>query len=257
MPARFGVGTAPITFMSLLDFETALGRLVRAPNAKAPFHALHLDHSEIARLEVIRASAGFRFTAGVQRSWCVGRSERAAALTLSILPEGVRRQLLDEWTEAGGGTSSFFASEADALLEFIASRLPDPSHELTACRFEQATLRAGEGATGFVAPDPKVLLASDCILRRGRFAGMATFYGQPDQVIRALSLQGLLPPLSSSEAIPVLFGPGLEGLWRLASSQEAALWNLLISPLSLGILHDHGYNRDDLAQMLQEGLLEA
>ena len=37
-------------------------------------------------------------------------------------------------------------AEAEGLLEFIAGRLPDPSHELSACRFEQATLRAAEFA---------------------------------------------------------------------------------------------------------------
>jgi hypothetical protein len=164
--------------MSLLDFETALGRLVRASKAAAPLLSLHLDDGEISCLETLKASAGFRFTVGVQRSWCVGRAARAGFFTLSILPEDLRRQLLDEWTDAGGGTSSFFAAEAEALLEFIASRLPNPSHELTACRFEQATLRANEHAIGFTPPDPELLSTPGCTLRRGRFAGIAAFSRQ-------------------------------------------------------------------------------
>ena len=242
--------------MPLLDFETALGRLVRAPRAASPFRSLQLDESEVARLESIRASAGFRFTAGVQRSWCVGRSERAATLTLSILPEALRRRLLDEWVDAGGGTSSFFGGEANALLEFIAGRLPDPSHELTVCRFEQATRRASEGANGFVAPAPEAALTAGCTLRRGRFAGMAIFHGRPQDIIGALLSNRPLPAVSPLDPVPVLFGPGLEGLWRTALPREAALWEMAGSAVSAGDLNNRGYGGNDLARMLRDGLLE-
>lgn len=242
--------------MPLLDFETALGRLVRDPQAAAPFRSLHLDESEAARLESIRAGAGFRFTAGVQRSWCVGRSERAATLTLSILPEALRRRVLDEWVDAGGGTSSFFAGEADALLEFIAGRLPDPSHELTVCRFEQATRRASEGTNGFRASAPEASLTPGSTLRRGRFAGMVIFHGRPEDIIAAVLSNRPLPPVSPLDAVPVLFGPGLEGLWRTASPRETALWEMLASAVSPGVLKDRGYGHDDFAPMLREGLLE-
>ena len=57
---------------------------------------------------------------------------------------GVCGRLIDDWIACGGGTSSFEAIEAEAMLEFIAGRLPTPSHEWTVCRFEQAAMRVHE-----------------------------------------------------------------------------------------------------------------
>ncbi|MFY9727185.1 MAG: hypothetical protein WB579_06640 [Bryobacteraceae bacterium] len=241
--------------MALLDYQTALGRLVRAPDGADPLRSLRLDERERSSIEALRLSAGYRFTVGVQRSWCVGRAERAGYLTLSILPEDLRRRLLDDWTEAGGGTSSFFAAEADAFLDFIASRLPHSSHELTACRFEQATLRANEQAIGYTPPDPDLLQATQCALRRGRHAGLVAFYGEPHAIIEALVQHRALPPLSAA-ATAILFAPGLERLWRVASSRESALWEKLAVPVGFGSLLRDGYRRDDIAAMLRMGFVE-
>ena len=162
----------------------------------------------------------------MQRSWCLRRAERAGFFTLSILPEEVRRGLLEQWILGGGGTSSFFATESDTLLEFIASRLPDPSHQLTACRFEQATLRANQ-AVGFTPSDLELPLSRPSsmryALRRGRYAATATFHGDPHEIIGALMNHRPLPAVSA-EATTMLFGPGLERLCRVASPLEVALW---------------------------------
>jgi hypothetical protein len=253
-PAKSGIARG-LADMALLDFETALGRLVRAPDSSAPPGSLHLNDGEVSSLEILKASSGLRFTIGVQRSWCVGRASRAAFLTLSILPRDLRRQVLDQWTEAGGGTSSFFAAEAEAFLEFIASRLPNPSHELTTCRFEQATLRAGEQAPGFTPPDPDLLLAPTRALRRGRYAGMAVFHGEPCAIIEAVMKHHALPPVSA-DATTLLFGPGLDRLWRVASPGEVALWQKLTATVPFSSLIREGYDRDDLAPMLYAGIVE-
>jgi hypothetical protein len=241
--------------MALLDFEMALGRLVRAPNAPDSLRSLDLDDGEISCLEALKASAGFRFTIEVQRSWCVGRAARSAPLTLSILPKELRCRLLDQWTEAGGGTSSFFAIEGETFLEFIASRLPNPSHELTACRFEQATLRANEQAIGFTPQDPNLLLAPGCALRRGRYAGMVAFHGESYAIIEALVKHQALPPVSA-DATTILFGPGLDRLCRVASPREVALWQKLTAPVPLTSLLREGHKRDDIAPMLRAGIVE-
>lgn len=241
--------------MSLLDFETALGRLVRAPGAAAPLRSLHLDHTEASRIEILKESAGFRFTVGVQRSWCVGRASRAAPFTLSILPGDLSRRLLEDWIEAGGGTSSFFAAEAEGLLEFIASRLPDPSHELSACRFEQATLRASEQAIRFTPPALELLSSEGSTVRRGRFGGVAAFHGRADAIIDALVKRRTLPAISP-DVVTTLFGPGLDRLWRFASPREAVLWERLKAPVPyIGLLRED-YSHDDVAPMLREGVLE-
>lgn len=241
--------------MGLLDFETALGRLVRAPNAPASLSSLGLDEGETSCLETLKASAGFRFTIEVQRSWCVGRAAQAAPVTLSILPQGLRRRLLDQWTAGGGGTFSFFSVEGEAFLEFIASRLPNPSHELTACRFEQATLRSNDKAIGFTPPDPNLLFAPACALRRGCYAGMAAFHGEPYVIIEALLKHQELPPLTA-DATTLLFGPGLDRLCRVASPREVALWQKLNVPVRYTSLLREGHDRNELVAMLQAGIVE-
>jgi len=96
-------------------------------------------------------SEGFRFTATVRRSWCEGRATIAARTVLALVPEVERRRLVAEYVDAGGGLAMFFPSENAALLEFLAPRLPDPSHALSLCRMDQALARARLGAEVFAA----------------------------------------------------------------------------------------------------------
>ena len=241
--------------MGLLDIQTALGRLVRAPDGRDPFRSLHLDASERAALGALTRSPGFQFTVGVQRSWCVARTMNGGSLTLSILPEDLRRTLLDEWTNAGGGTSSFFAAEADRLLDFIARRLPYPSHELTACRLEQATLRANDAAALFTPPGSARLNAARCVLRRGRHAGIVFFHGEPEQILDALLEHNPLPPVSP-HATPILFGPGLDRLCRPAELSEVELWEELTAPVAFVELLTNHSRRDAVEAMLRAGAIE-
>ena len=130
--------------MALADFQAAIGRLVQAAPATTP--DVHLSPAERTSLERLAPSAGLRLTAAVQRSWCEGRAARAARLTLSALPIADRQWLLERWIERSGGTSSFFAAEAEAFLTFIERHLQGRSHIRTLCQLERATIRAGEGA---------------------------------------------------------------------------------------------------------------
>jgi hypothetical protein len=242
--------------MGLLDFQTAMGRLVRTPNGGDPLRSLHLDEREQASLAALKESPGYQFTVGVQRSWCVGRATNAGHLTLSVLNEEVRSRMLDEWTNCGGGTTSFFAAETEAFLDFIAERLPDPSHELTACRLEQATMRASEGAATFIVPDPALLEESGCLLRRGRHAGVVRFYGESDRILNGLVNHESLPPVSAVAEMIMLFGPGLEQLCCSASPRQMALWDRVGSETELTALMREGHRRDEIAMMLQGGVVE-
>jgi hypothetical protein len=218
--------------------------------------SLRLTDHERSHLDSLTRSAGYRFTVEVQRSWCVGRATSAGYLTLSILPTDLRKRLLEEWTNSGGGTSSFFYAEAEALLDFIAAHLPNPSHELTACRLEQATLRASEGVAAFTAPDPAELDRTPCLLGRGRHAGIANFHGEPHPVVSALLAHKPLPPVFSEAEVTLLFAPGLDRLCRPASAAEVDLWQTLIGPLELRELLRRGHDREDVAALLQCGALE-
>jgi hypothetical protein len=179
--------------MSLRDFQSALGASIRRPAVR---------ESEGAALDAIVDSAGFRFTLDVQRSWCRGRAAKSARLTLSILDADLRERLLDTWVASGGGAASVLTAEADAFLDFIASHLPDPSHALTICRLEQATLRASAGTSAIVH-----------------------FHADPDQLFAAIGTGAALPPVTAEPVVSILFAPGLDGLSRVATVDEVALWN--------------------------------
>src|SRR5687767_10253896 len=132
--------------MSLRAWQTGLAALVGAtPHHRRPIlapSAADLESQERDHLVRIAGSRGLEFTASVQRSWCELRATRAAHFTLGVLPPAEGRALVESWVGRGGGTASFFATEAEAFLEFIAGTLPVPSHVLSVCRFEQATHRA-------------------------------------------------------------------------------------------------------------------
>jgi hypothetical protein len=243
--------------MALLDFQTGLGRLVLAPDGRDPLRSLQLDVGERASLQTLAQSSGYHFTVGVQRSWCVDRAVRAANLTLSALPPEVSSGLLDEWVNSGGGTSSFFAAEGEALLEFVASHLPDPSHELSLCQLEQATLRANEGARRFRPPDAALLDNPKCRLRRGDWAGIVRFHGEPNQTLNALLEHRSLPPVSPQPEWTMLFGPGIDKLCRQASPSELALWERLTAPVEVATLMHEGHRRDDITGLFSAGVIES
>lgn len=242
--------------MALADFQTALGRLIRVPEDDDPFRSLRLHEDERSCLESLTASHGFHFTVGVQRSWCIGRAKKAGGLTLSILSPELRERLLEAWVNSGGGTTSFFAAEADAFLDFAADRLNDPSHQLTICRFEQATLRAGEGTSVFRAPERIVPMPPRSVLRRGRHAGIVFFHAEPDEIMKATANQRPLPAVSPQAQATMLFAPGIDRLCRQASPGEIALWQRLAAPAQLSELWRERHRSDDIEAMLLAGAIE-
>jgi hypothetical protein len=202
--------------------------MVRNADGGDPLDSSLLDSSEWECLQALQPTPEFQFTRAVQRSWCEQRAANAAALTLSVLTDDVRCRILDEWINLGGGTLSFFGAEADALLDFIAGQLPDPSTELNICRLEQSTLRASFHSTCFQPPDP-ALLDPRSALRRGRHAGLVT---------------------------ALLIAPGLDSLHRVAAPLEQLLWERLSVPATAAVLLEEGYPRDLIGTMLLIGALE-
>ncbi|MBA2704399.1 MAG: hypothetical protein H0U60_11160 [Blastocatellia bacterium] len=138
--------------MPLVDFQTALGRLVGVQQGTNPLDGLNLDTRESQYLEALQKTPGFLFSRSIQRSWCIGRAAKSAHLTLSFLPENERQELLNEWIDSGAGTQSFYDAQAGAFLDFISRRLINPSHEFSVCQLEQATLLVGEGRNYFTPP---------------------------------------------------------------------------------------------------------
>jgi len=213
----------------LTDFQRAWGLAVRAgaPPGRIPRGC---TVAERTFLEGLEHSDDFKVTVLVQRSWCEHRTRTAARLVLAALPEDQSRALVEEWVARGGGTSSFSASEADELLEFIAQRLPDPSPALTLCRMEQAVHRASRASATFVP----VAAAGDPLLVRGRGATLVHL----------------------GESLPVLFAPGLADLHREARD-EVELWLACASPVRLSAVVEAGHPREVVLRLIAIGALEA
>jgi hypothetical protein len=237
--------------MALVDYQTVLGRMLREQHGDDHLRGVNLDERESAYLENLRDAVEFRFYASVQRSWCVARATKAAHLTLSLLSPEERARLLDEWIDSGAGAQSFFFVEADLFLEFLGKRLQDRPRELTMCQFERATLRAGDGANYFVAPDPASLQKPDCRLRRGSYAGLVRFI---EESIGA-DTHGPLAELFRAGMI-VMFSPGLPQLWHEPSADEVDLWEALDHPASMRTLLSGGHSRNTIETLLIQGAIE-
>ena len=236
--------------MALIDFQTALGRMLREQNRDDHLRGVSLDEREGQYIENLRDTPELRFYAGVQRSWRIMRATKSAQLTLSLLKAEERQRLVNEWLDSSAGVYSFFFVEADLFLDFIGRHLSDRPRELTVCQFERATLHASNGATLFVAPDPAGLLSgSDSCLRRGSHASVVCFDRDP----------GLPPgPLADlfSAGVTIMFSPGLPQLWHEPSPDELALWDALDSPTPLSTLLSHGHSIETLERLLIHGAIE-
>ena len=236
--------------MALIDFQTVLGRMLREQNRDDHLRGVTLDERESQYFENLRDTPELRFYASVQRSWRTMRATKSAQLTLSLLKAEERERLVNEWLDSSAGVYSFFLVEADLFLDFIGRHLSDRPRELTVCQFERATLRASNGATVFVAPDPAELLsASDSCLRRGSYASVVCFHRDPDLP------PGPLADLFSA-GVTIMFSPGIPQLWHEPSADELALWDALESPTLVSLLLSHGHSIETLESLLIHGAVE-
>lgn len=227
--------------------------MLREQKSDTHRRGVSLGEHESEYLDTLRDKAEFRFYASVQRSWCIARAAKAASLTLSLLREEKRERLLNEWVDAGAGAASFHGVEAELFLDFISKHLSNPSHELTVCQFEHATLRASNGASHFVPPDTSALQHPDCFLRRGSYAELVHFYTDLDQLLTAVQNE---EPLPDSPVLCVLFSPGLPRLCTEPSPEEVNLWNALKAPVSVKTLLDHGHSPATLQGLISHGAIE-
>jgi hypothetical protein len=207
-----------------------------------------------APVDALPPGAGGRFAALMQRSWCARRTVNPGLLVLSMLHDEVRRRLLTAWLNAGAGSSSFFAAEADALLDFIAAQLPDDSPEWAVCRLEQFTLRASDGASAF-KPPPTELFGPQRIVRRGRHAGVVLFNEGLNPVLNEL-FSSASHSASFRSVTALLVAPASEPLCRVASPPEYQLWLRLSSPAAAAALLQEGMPRAVIEAMLHIGALE-
>src|SRR5215472_13123916 len=105
--------------MPLLEHQVALGRCLRARGADpfeplAALREIGLDRAELAELNDLVHSSGFRFTRRGQRSWCEGRTGEMAQFTLSIY----------RWNSDGSlSTTGSMGAEVPPLIRRVKQRL--------------------------------------------------------------------------------------------------------------------------------------
>ena len=81
------------------------------------------------------------------------------------------------------------------------------------------------------------------------------FHGDPGAILNALLTRKGLPP-KSREVTAILFGPGLDRLWRPASVTEVELWERLAAPSPFAALLREGHRREAIEAMIHAGALE-
>lgn len=242
--------------MTLLAYQTALGRMVRAPKVhmeKTDWCAdLDLNSHERSRLQRLANSEGFAFTIKIQRSWCDGRARNAAFLTLAQFAPDMQQDILDEWVALGGGTAAYFAREADAFLDFISGYLEPRSHHMSICRLEQAVHRASVGAQEHRPPLHE--LESGQQLFRGAHASLVEFFINPDRLFSMLDNGEPLPPLEARSTY-LLFAPGIPGLFRIATDEEVSFWHSFAYPAPFSLVDLDPQRRAVLDGMYEIGAL--
>ena len=241
--------------MALADFQAALGCMVQAAPGATPH--VHLSSAEQASLERLEPSAGLRLTAAVQRSWREGRAARAARLTLSALPIADRQLLLERWIECGGGTSSFFAAEAEAFLTFIEPHLPGRSHLRTLCQLERDDPRR-RGAAGAAVSS----WTGGCFASIERRLSAAPLWGERyADLVEFWAFVGAHPCHTARPSCAGHLGnnqycsPWHRGYCRPASDEEAALWPCLIEPVPLAAVLTRGVSPRTIRALVREGAL--
>lgn len=251
---------------SLLDLQAALGRMVMASDFRArvaaegesalgPFELQAADRAWLARLA---HAPGFDFTCVIQRGWCELRTRSAARLTMTALPAELRDEIVATWLARGGGTDSFFATETEALLEFVAARLVPESHLASICRMEQAAHRASAAARDFAATGTAVEpLPSGAHLQLHPAAGLVRFRASPAVVLAAAMSGSALPP-ATDDVHALVFAPGLLELCRTATPDEVAVLDACApGPQSAVALASHGRTAGAVGELLRIGALVA
>lgn len=218
----------------LSEFQTAMGRLIRAPAwGDAPlerFADLGLSEAETAQIAAALTKPSVAFQVNIQRSWARYKSGEGAAFTLSCLSAAQRASLIEGWVELGGGTDLLIMREGHAFLDYIAEHLPNPSHELSICRMEQAIHLANGGAVSFTPLAVDAALAAPLLTKHPE-ATLVDFHTDPNALLECTQQQRPLPPVGAHTA-SWLIAPGVPGLVQFANIEQIRAMRRLTQPTS-------------------------
>jgi hypothetical protein len=71
-----------------------------------------------------------------------------------------------------------------------------------------------------------------------------------------LSAGKALPPVTDEVQAVLMFGPGIDELYRSGSGSELALWEALTLPRRVGALLGEGHEPASIAKAMMAGLVE-
>lgn len=206
--------------MALRDWQMALGQLVEARSAgraQRPvpdvLAGLALDDAERAWLAQVTATRGFGLTSFVPRWWRETRVRRSARLTFAALGAAAAKHLGD-YIRAVPNFTLFFVPEGLGFIDYVeALAVPDVVHAIA--RFERAmwNVKLGAPATAGAVGDDEPLV-------RHPAADLIAFEASPELVLAAV-MQGQPPPAPDEAPHHVLVAPGVPGMWRAATGDEA------------------------------------
>ncbi|MCP3135941.1 hypothetical protein [Pyxidicoccus xibeiensis] len=209
--------------MGLRDWQAALGQLVEARSSGrgvegvlASLEERPLKDEERRWLREVVHTPGFALTSDVPRWWRDLRVQRSARLTLMAL-RGSQEEVLRDYLRAVPCFTLFFIAEGLAFLAYVARTVTLP-HVKSLAELEHAlwTLKlaapAGEGGAPEGVPG--------LVLERHPAAACVPFQASPQDVLAAV-LTGRALPVPGEPEHPVLVAPGVAGLWRPATCDEA------------------------------------
>jgi hypothetical protein len=212
--------------MALRDWQAALGQLVEARSSGrdadpvlASLEGRALTVEERRWLREVGGSPGFALTAEVPQWWRHQRVGRAARLTLMAL--GARADaVLREYLRDVPCFTLFFIAEGLSFLEYVARTVTAP-HVRPVAELEHAlwTVKLAAPVGGGTVPE----LAPGAVLERHPAAACILFDAPPEAVLGALLKQAPLPE-PEARSYPVLVAPGVPGLWRPATPEEASVF---------------------------------
>ena len=90
------------------------------------------------------------------------------------------------------------------------------------------------------------------MLRAGNGAAMVRFFAEPHWLLAAIEAKAQLPP-QSDRCFFVLFAPGLPALFRAATNEEVAVWDMLAGPIAMRLVSGARHTRCAIEELFRIG----
>ena len=153
------------------------------------------------------SSEGLAMTRRIAASWAVPRLHQVCSLTLGLLGESTRAELVAGWLASGLGCSPAFELDADVVFADLCGRTEEAPHLRSLCELELALRRAlhtREAARAGHAQESKQVTR--------------VWFRAPLHAVLSGALDGCWPQVENRN-YAVLISPSFPGLWAVEGGQ--------------------------------------